>query len=949
MKIAELYAEFRAVGLAGVNASMIDLQGSASKAAKASAELTRLYAGLKATSLAGVNASVAALQGSTVKASAAATGLVNGFKMAMVGVGSSMKGLHIAMAKVSAATAGIAHGFKIAMVGAIVSLGLAIRSAVKFETQMAMVSTMLDDVSMKRMPRFTRGIHDLSREFGESTATLAKGLYDILSASIAPEKALEVLRTSAKSAVGGFTSTAISADAITTILNSYGLSASYAGDVSDKLFATVKRGKLTFEELASGIGKAAATAAIAGVSLDELLAAVSTITRAGISSDQAMTSVVGTIRSFLKPTEEGAKLAKELGFELSTATLRAEGLSGVFKKLTGLTAEQLAELFPNIRGLKGVAAAMQDAAGHAKDLGMVTNSAGMAQEAFNKVANTTSFQLKKVWQGFIGVMDVIGEGLLPKVKELADWLNRLLRDNRDALIQWGNFAARLAVVVVAVGALVLGLRTAIKVIGGVAVAVRGLSVAMAFLAANPITIAIIAITVAVVALGYAINKLASYTAELSYKMRDALEAHDRLRQSGEVLSDRLEELGQKQYLTNEEMVEARGIITELESVHGKLNITLDETARSLSGVADELTRADKSAKETQVAITESRIAETKKNIREIMKEYEFFWKQFRSIGPGAWYFGSEKDLAKEREARIKGEETALHTLEKQLNVLKAQTDQTKRLDQAMRGGPSLGTMTEPSKKEDEKVTAAKATLDKELTEREQQQRLAMIDDVEKREIEAIRYEYDEMVARAEEANKDITDMTIREQTKRQAVLSRIEDGRRAAEALVHKKYAGEKRDEEDRIFFENADRKVKQEESNAEAVAEYNRRLDMDLAQERAGQIEDEHKRSLALLEIEKKEAIRQAEAVGADVAKVKELYGLKAKEITEKIKVAVTFDRGSWSGLADVWKNIQTTIMRKDPLLKEAKEQTGVLTDIRDAVKDLDVSGGATVREGGV
>ena len=96
------------------------------------------------------------------------------------------------------------------------------------------------------------------------------------------------------------TDTAAAADAITTILNSYQLSASQATAVSDKLFATVKRGKLTFSELAGSIGKVSAVAAIAGLSLDELLATIATITRQGIRSDQAMTAIVGVIRTFIE-------------------------------------------------------------------------------------------------------------------------------------------------------------------------------------------------------------------------------------------------------------------------------------------------------------------------------------------------------------------------------------------------------------------------------------------------------------------------------------------------------------------------------------------------------------------------------------------------------------------------------------------------------------------------
>jgi TP901 family phage tail tape measure protein len=114
----------------------------------------------------------------------------------------------------------------------------------------------------------------MSIQFGEGTGTLAKGLYDILSASIPAEKALYVLSVSAKAARAGLTDTGVAADAITTILNAYGLSAEKAGDVSDWLFSVVKKGKLTFAELAPSIGMVATTASSAGVDLNELGAAL---------------------------------------------------------------------------------------------------------------------------------------------------------------------------------------------------------------------------------------------------------------------------------------------------------------------------------------------------------------------------------------------------------------------------------------------------------------------------------------------------------------------------------------------------------------------------------------------------------------------------------------------------------------------------------------------------
>jgi len=340
-------------------------------------------------------------------------------------------------------------------------------AVVKFQDQMAMVSTMLDETSMKIMPRFSRGIRSLSKDFGESTTTLSKGLYDILSASIAPAKALNVLTVAVKSARAGFTTTAVSADAITTILNSYGMAAERAGEVSDKLFATVKRGKLTYSELASSIGKAATTAAVAGVSLDELLALVATMTRAGINADMAMTSVVGAIRSFLAPTDDAIKLAKQLGFEMNTATLGSIGFSGVLKLITKLSAEQLRVLFPNIRGLRGIAAAMQDLTGLGKDLNLMLNSIGMTQEAFAKATSTLSFKLSQLKQTLIDIARVMGFEFVPYISRAIElikvgtkWFRSLSDETRKTI-------AKITLLTVGVSGLLLVLPKVISLLRGV--------------------------------------------------------------------------------------------------------------------------------------------------------------------------------------------------------------------------------------------------------------------------------------------------------------------------------------------------------------------------------------------------------------------------------------------------------------------------------------------------
>ena len=291
----------------------------------------------------------------------------------------------------------------------------------KFQHSMAMVSTMLAEKTMPLLKGFGQEIRLLSVRVGQSTATLARSLYDILSASVAPQKAIGVLKDAAKMAIAGFTQTETAASALLTVMNSYGMAAEKAGEIAGKLFAAVKRGRFTFEQLASSIGKAAATGALVGVKFEELLAIISTTTRAGVSIDETMTAVVGTLNAFLKPTTEGTKVAKEFGLELSSNTLRSIGLLEAIKKLNKASAEQLTAIVPNRRAFKALAAALQDMTGYTYDLGFITKAtATTMEEAFTKATANLDFRFKRLVQALKEMFVRIGETLVPTINKALD-------------------------------------------------------------------------------------------------------------------------------------------------------------------------------------------------------------------------------------------------------------------------------------------------------------------------------------------------------------------------------------------------------------------------------------------------------------------------------------------------------------------------------------------------
>jgi TP901 family phage tail tape measure protein len=129
-------------------------------------------------------------------------------------------------------------------------------------------------------------------------------------------------RASSKAATAGLATTSEAAKGITAVLNSYGLQAADSAHVSDVLFKTVERGVVSFPELSAVIGTTAALASPLGVSLEEVGAALSVMTRHGIDAENATTQLNAIMSSMLQPSVEAAALAKQLGIDWSSAASR---------------------------------------------------------------------------------------------------------------------------------------------------------------------------------------------------------------------------------------------------------------------------------------------------------------------------------------------------------------------------------------------------------------------------------------------------------------------------------------------------------------------------------------------------------------------------------------------------------------------------------------------------
>lgn len=282
----------------------------------------------------------------------------------------------------------------------------------RFERSMAEVTTISETVT-NNLGKFKQEIIEMSTEIPVPADEAAKALYQIVSAGHDGAAGLEVLRVSAKAAVGGVTETVTAADAITSILNAYKKGAGEAENISDQLFTTVRLGKTTMGELGHSISQAIPIAASFGIESEQVLAAIATLTKSGTPTAQAVTQVRAAVKAASEQLGDGY---------FKTHTFQ-QGLQEIATKAGGSEAK-LRALVPEIEALNGILGLTGiNAQTAASDLDELMNSAGATETAFQKMVRETSYQLTILKNNALAEFSELGESMVENVGKVAAALN----------------------------------------------------------------------------------------------------------------------------------------------------------------------------------------------------------------------------------------------------------------------------------------------------------------------------------------------------------------------------------------------------------------------------------------------------------------------------------------------------------------------------------------------
>ncbi len=373
--------------------------------------------------------------------------------------------------KLKAELNSLARSSKYIFAGLSASAGLAVKKYADFEAGILKVRTISD----KSFKDIKKSAEDLSVKYGISVGQITEGNYQLVSSMGDVAEAQEILDTTAKLSIAGFTDYSSAMNGLVAVMNGYKMEAKDAGRVADILMTVQNRGITTVNELQSSLSEVTSVAYNANVGFESIAAAMATITSNKVGTAEAVTGLTGAITELMKDGTEASKNFKKATGEAFDAFMKNHSLVDAIKSLDEYakkTGKSLVNIFGNVRAGK----AFMNLAGanlekFKADLDAVYKSAGTADTALGELEEGAERAFAKLKEQTNQSMRAIGEALIPQVKELTKklsevkWNEVFSEKNVNTIIKTGK---NIAIVTGSVWALNTAVNTFIKTKGSLA-------------------------------------------------------------------------------------------------------------------------------------------------------------------------------------------------------------------------------------------------------------------------------------------------------------------------------------------------------------------------------------------------------------------------------------------------------------------------------------------------
>jgi len=278
-------------------------------------------------------------------------------------------------------------------------LNQAVISSIELEKRISSIRTISTGAQVE-FNILGKELQIVADEFNVDIVDQATAAYAAISNQVSTAADVFPFLTAAnKLAVTGLSTSTQAISLLSSTINAFKLDVADAEVISGKLFRTVELGRILIPDLADSFGTVAVAAQQVGVSLDEVLGALATLTRQGIKPAQALTFLRNGILKLINPTTVLQETLEELGFTSGQQAVQVLGFAGVLDQLGQKAAgssKLLFEFFGRIRGAQlafGVTG--ENAEEFANSIDSISKAGADFNTRFGIAVESTGFKLEK--------------------------------------------------------------------------------------------------------------------------------------------------------------------------------------------------------------------------------------------------------------------------------------------------------------------------------------------------------------------------------------------------------------------------------------------------------------------------------------------------------------------------------------------------------------------------
>lgn len=240
----------------------------------------------------------------------------------------------------------------------------AVQESMRFQKAIAEIQTiaprfenaLTGAVDPTRIQSLTNEVAEFAKRFNVPLPNAAEGLYQTLSNQFTSvTQRTNVMTAAMKLSKVGVMDFQDAILLLTGTMNAYGMDSSQASALSMKFFETIRLGRVRGKELADTLGQVIPIASELGISIDEVNAAMVSLTIGGLDAHKAVTAMRGAMTAFLKPSEDMKAVIREMGFTDPEQLIAASGdfqkaMQAITDAAHGASLE-VAKSFRNVRAV----------------------------------------------------------------------------------------------------------------------------------------------------------------------------------------------------------------------------------------------------------------------------------------------------------------------------------------------------------------------------------------------------------------------------------------------------------------------------------------------------------------------------------------------------------------------------------------------------------------------